>query len=145
MNIEALCAEPPGAFAHSPSQMPLSCPVVPPSLRELHKDGGGGGDGVARRARRPGPEERWWWWCGRGVQCAVVVAHRWPHMHAPGVDEEGPSEPVRRRWKMAMDKINNFAFPSCAVSFTCPLFTCRPAMAVVRLRHLPSVNTPPSV
>ena len=29
--------------------MPLSCPVFPPSQRELHKDGGG--DGVARRVR----------------------------------------------------------------------------------------------
>ena len=26
------------ALAHSPSQMPLSCPVAPPSQRELHKD-----------------------------------------------------------------------------------------------------------
>ena len=43
MNIEAL--------AHSPSRMPLSCPVAPPSQRELHKDGGGGGGGVARRVR----------------------------------------------------------------------------------------------
>ena len=38
MNIQALCAAPPEAFAHSPSQMPLSCPVAPPSQRELHKD-----------------------------------------------------------------------------------------------------------
>jgi len=37
--------------AHRPSQMPLSCPVTPPSQREQHKDGGGGGGGVARRAR----------------------------------------------------------------------------------------------
>ena len=51
INIEALCAAPPEAFAHSPSQMPLSCPVAPPSQRELHKDGGGGGGGVARRTR----------------------------------------------------------------------------------------------
>jgi len=29
MNIEALCAAPPEALAHSPSQMPLSCPVAP--------------------------------------------------------------------------------------------------------------------
>ena len=44
---------PPEALAHSPSQMPLSCPVAPASRRELHKDGGGGGGGggVARRAR----------------------------------------------------------------------------------------------
>ena len=48
INIEALCAE---ALAHSPSQMPLSCPVASPSQRELHKDGGGGGGGVAMRAR----------------------------------------------------------------------------------------------
>ena len=31
--------------------MPLSCPVAPPSQREMHKDGGGGGGGVAMRAR----------------------------------------------------------------------------------------------
>ena len=36
MNIEALCAAPPEAFAHSPSQMPLSCPVALLSQRELH-------------------------------------------------------------------------------------------------------------
>ena len=51
MNIEALCAAPPEAPAISQSQMPLSCPVAPPSQRELHQDGGGGGGGVARRAR----------------------------------------------------------------------------------------------
>ena len=51
INIEALCAAPPEALAHSPSQMPPSCPVAPPSQREMHKDGGGGGGGVARRAR----------------------------------------------------------------------------------------------
>jgi len=38
INIEALCAAPPEAFAHSPSQMPLSGPVAPPSQCELHKD-----------------------------------------------------------------------------------------------------------
>jgi len=38
INIEALCAAPPEASAHSPSQMPLSCPVAPPSQREMHKD-----------------------------------------------------------------------------------------------------------
>ena len=51
INIEALCAAAPEASAYSLSQMPLSCPVAPPSQRELHKDGGGGGGGVARRAR----------------------------------------------------------------------------------------------
>jgi len=51
MNIEALCAALPEALAHSSIRMPLSCPVAPPSQRELHKDGGGGGGGVARRAR----------------------------------------------------------------------------------------------
>ena len=50
-SIEALCAAPPEALARSPSQMPLSCPVAPPSQREMHKDGGGGGCGVAMRAR----------------------------------------------------------------------------------------------
>jgi len=51
MNTEALCAAPPEALAHSPSQLPLSCPVAPPSQLELHQDGGGGGGGVAMRAR----------------------------------------------------------------------------------------------
>jgi len=51
LNIEALYTAPPEALAHSPSQMPLSCPVAPPSQHELHKDGGGGGGCVARRAR----------------------------------------------------------------------------------------------
>jgi len=59
INIKALCAAPPEALAHSPSQMPLSCLVAPLSQRELHKDGGGGGGGEWRGeegARRPGPE-----------------------------------------------------------------------------------------
>ena len=59
MNIKALCAAPPEALAHSPSQMPLSCLVAPLSQRELHKDGGGGGGGEWRceeGARRPGHE-----------------------------------------------------------------------------------------
>jgi len=44
----------PGSACHSLSQMPLSCPVAPPSQRELHKDGGGGGmAGRARAARAP--------------------------------------------------------------------------------------------
>ena len=51
INLEALCAAPPEVLDHSPSQMPLSCPVAPASLGELHKDGGGGGGGVAGRAR----------------------------------------------------------------------------------------------
>jgi len=51
INKEELCAAPPEALAQSPSQRPLSCPVAPPSQRELHKDGGGGGGGVARGAR----------------------------------------------------------------------------------------------
>ena len=99
-------------------QMPLSCPVAPPSQRELHKDGGGGGGGVARRARAArAPKAKscttcsetssktpcaasltCWrrrrrrrrWWCEREVQCAVVVAHRWPHMHSPGDRRGGP-------------------------------------------------------
>jgi len=51
MTIEALCAVPPEALAHSPSQMPLSCLVAPLSQRKLHEDGGGGGGGEARKAR----------------------------------------------------------------------------------------------
>jgi len=49
-NRKALCAALPEALAHSPSQMPLGCPVATPSQRELRKNGGGGG-GVARTAR----------------------------------------------------------------------------------------------
>ena len=33
MNKEALCAAPPEALTHSPSQMPLSCPVAPQAAR----------------------------------------------------------------------------------------------------------------
>ena len=51
INIEAHCSAPPEALAHSRRQMPLNCPVAPPSLRELHKDSGGGGGGVAGRPR----------------------------------------------------------------------------------------------
>ena len=35
MNIEALCAAPPEALTHSPSQMPLSCLVAPQAARGL--------------------------------------------------------------------------------------------------------------
>ena len=50
ISVEVPCAASQEALAHSPSQMPLTCPVAPPSQRELHKDRGGGGGGVARRA-----------------------------------------------------------------------------------------------
>ena len=33
VNIEALCAAPPEALTHSPSRMPLSCPVAPQAAR----------------------------------------------------------------------------------------------------------------
>jgi len=46
----------------------------------------------------------------------------------PGVDEEGPRESVRRHWKMTMGKIKTFTLPSCAASFTCSPFTCRPPL-----------------
>ena len=60
INIGALCAAPPEALAHSPSQMPLSCPVAPPSQRELHKDGAGdGGVGVARRRAPRSPKSKY--------------------------------------------------------------------------------------
>ena len=48
INIKALFAAPPEALAHSPSQMPLICPVAPASQRELHKVAG-----RARAARAP--------------------------------------------------------------------------------------------
>jgi len=51
IGIVALCAAPPEALAHSPSQMPLSCLVAPLSRHKLHKDDGGGGGGEARKAR----------------------------------------------------------------------------------------------
>ena len=31
--VEALCAAPPEVLSHSPSQMPLSCPVAPQAAR----------------------------------------------------------------------------------------------------------------
>ena len=60
INMEALCAAPPPpeALAHSPSQMPLSCPVAPPHLSASCTK-----TAAAARwwrgeegARRPGPE-----------------------------------------------------------------------------------------
>ena len=81
INIEALCAALPEALAHSPSQMPLSCPIAPLSQRvasaltsrathahptsprstgfcaiwgcisSSSSSSGGGGGGVASRAR----------------------------------------------------------------------------------------------
>ena len=57
----------------------------------------------------------------------------------PGVDEEGPHEPVRRRWKIAMDKISTFTPPSCAASFTCSPFTCRPPLPL-GLQHQQQVS-----
>ena len=67
INIEALCAAPPKALAHSPSQLPLSCPVAPPSQRELHKDRaaavvvtslarGGEGGGRVMKSFEPTPQ-----------------------------------------------------------------------------------------
>jgi len=86
INIEALCAVPPEALAHSPSQMPLSCPVglISQHERELHKDGGGGG--VVRRAR----------------------AARAP------------------KAKPCATSCGKSSAASCAASFTCPSFMCRP-------------------
>jgi len=46
----------------------------------------------------------------------------------PGVDEEGPREPVRRHWEMTTGKISTLALPSCAAPFACPPFTCRPPL-----------------
>ena len=39
MNIEALCAAPPEALTHSPSRIPLSCPVAPQAA-EVHRAAG---------------------------------------------------------------------------------------------------------
>ena len=58
MDIEARCAAPPEALAHSPSQMPLSCPVAPPSQRELQR----------RRRRR--------WWRGEENRAARIPKTR---------------------------------------------------------------------
>ena len=57
-----------------------------------------------------------------------------------GVDEEGPREPVRRHWKMTMGKISTFTLPSCAVSFTCLTFTCRPPQPL-GLQHRQQVSS----
>ena len=60
-------------------------------------------------------------------------------MHALGVDEEGPREAVRRRCKMAMGKISAFTPTSCAASFTCLPFTCRPPLPL-GLQHQQQVS-----
>ena len=57
----------------------------------------------------------------------------------PEVDEGAPREPVRRHWKMAMGKISTFTLPSCALSFTCPPFTCRPPLSL-GLQHQQQVS-----
>jgi len=70
-----------------------------------------------RRRRRRRRRRRWWWWCaggGSNVPSSSRTGGR-TYTH-PGVDEEGPREPVRRHWKMMMGKINTFALPSCAAS-----------------------------
>ena len=56
-----------------------------------------------------------------------------------GVGDEGPREPVRRHWKMAMGKISTFMLPSCAASFTCLPFTCRPPLPL-GLQHQQQVS-----
>ena len=56
-----------------------------------------------------------------------------------GFDEEGPRQPVRRRWKMMIDKINTFTLPSCAAFFTCSPFTCQPPLPL-SLQHQQQVS-----
>ena len=57
------------------------------------------------------------------------------HAHTPGLTRRA----VRRHMKMAMDKINTFTLPSCAASFTCPPFTCRPPLPL-GLQHQQQVS-----
>jgi len=140
----------PETIAHSPSQMPLSCPVAPPSQRKLRKDGGGGGGGVARRARRPGPERQSLrhvlWRILRSVLRRVLHV---PVLNAPVLNVLVLHVPPKgsvgggHRWKMTRAMMNTFALPpsaapcsssatpcvtsfamSCAASFTCLSFTC---------------------
>ena len=56
-----------------------------------------------------------------------------------GDDKEGPRELVRRHWKMTMDKKSNLTLPSCAASFTCSPFTCRPPLPL-GLQHQQQVS-----
>ena len=102
INIEALCAAPPEALAHSPSQMPLSCLVAPLSQRELHKDGGGSGGGEWRGeegARRPGPEGQFLHHVLRHALRNALrnVLRRVLHVLVLHVS---PKESVGGRWKM---------------------------------------------
>ena len=57
----------------------------------------------------------------------------------PGVDEEGPREPVHRRWKMMTGKISTLVLPSCAASFTCSPFKCRTSLPL-ELQHQQQVS-----
>ena len=145
--------------------MPLSCLVAPPPQRELHKDGGGGG--IARRARAARAPKatscttssatffetscaasltcwrrrrRRWWWCGRGSNVSSSSSRTGGRTCThPGVDEEGPREPVRRHRKMTIGKIHTFTLPSCAASFTRPPFTFRPPLPL-GLQHQQQVS-----
>jgi len=60
----------------------------------------------------------------------------------PGVDEECPREPARRHWKMTMGKISTFTLPSCAASFKCSLFKCRPPLPL-GLQHQQQASNGP--
>ena len=129
MNIEALCAASPEAFAHSPSQMPLSCPVAPPSQRELHQGGGGGGAGGvamrarAARARKPKSCDAS---CGTSSATPCAPSFTCPSFMSHKGRRVGGSRPGRRAlqhtffpWKAAF-----------AASFTCSPFTCRPPLSL---------------
>ena len=86
INIEALCAAPPEALPHSPSQMPLSCPVAPdrPELIELQATKPSPTPTRAEEdiATTPG--------CGPAVDSghrafAHAVTHRGKHRHDAGL------------------------------------------------------------
>ena len=104
--IEALCAALPEAFAHSPSQMPLSCPVEPPSQRELHKD-----------------------------RVAAVVAWRFGRA-PPGPGSPSPApRPVVRPPQRPTPRRSR-ARPSCVTQGqACSPFTCRPPLSLGRPRR----------
>ena len=117
VNIKALCAAP-------PSQMPLSCPVAPPSQRELHKDGSGGGGGIARRARAArAPKARSCATssatpCAASFKCSSFMCHL-----RAGVGKARVRVVARRSIPFFAPGKAAFAAP-----FACSSFTCRPSL-----------------